>query len=283
MKKYFLSICFLLVTSVAWGVEFVVPEQKIDGLGSVPSGEVVVLSVTSLSEKPQYLETIIYNWTILENGKLKTRGVKEWPDKTSVIFGAGKVDGKIFTVLLNINYLYIVKENNTIKEVATRTRLVTGEVIVGDEPGPGPGPDPGPNPPPPVPPTPEPSLPDGEYKLAKDAYTWAMASVDASSRKGAKALANSFRGLSAAVAAGTITNVEEFLTKSKQANNSALTSAGINPTSWDSFGVSLQRKLYSMYKNKEIGPIQNYATAWNEIATGLDAVAKVSRSNKDDE
>lgn len=124
-----------------------------------------------------------------------------------------------------------------------------------------PGPDPSPNPPAPVP------LPDGKYKLAAQSRDW-VALVAPEHRGKAKDLANSFRGMAAAIAAGTVKKAEDILAQTKASNNAAL---GSSVDAWKPFGAKLQAALEEIDGKGNLIPPDDYKTAFNEIATGLEA------------
>jgi len=126
---------------------------------------------------------------------------------------------------------------------------------------PGPGPEP-------LPPGPAP-LPDGKYKLASQAREW-MSMVPADHRAKAKDLANSFRGIASAIAAGTMKRPEDVLAATKASNNAAL--AG-SMEAWKPWGAKLQAALEKADADGTLRTIDDYKVAWNEIATGLEAAS----------
>jgi len=124
-----------------------------------------------------------------------------------------------------------------------------------------PGPGPEPLPPGPVP------LPDGKYKLAAQAREW-MSTVPDAHKPAAKALANSFRGIASAIAAGTMKRPEDVLAATKASNNAAL---GSSMEAWKPWGAKLQTALEKADADGSLHTIDDYKVAWNEIATGLEA------------
>lgn len=275
MKRQVLALTTLLLFALVVRADdkFTVPDQKINGGGTVSAGDVVVLSVSPIDndKKPENLQNVVYNWKILEDGKIKTKGVQEWPGNDRVVFGAGIKKGKKFTGILSITYLYVVKDKDgKITEVATRSKLLMDEVVVegdvpGPDPGPGPGPNPNPNPPAPV-------LPDGKYKLAKFSYDNSLQKVDASIRKAdSLALATSFNGIASKIASGSFTSLEDILKETQTSNRTALKD---NTNKWENFFIELQKNLYTLYKGKQMATMEDFATAWKEIATGLEAGGK---------
>jgi hypothetical protein len=120
----------------------------------------------------------------------------------------------------------------------------------------------------PTPPTPGPvPLPDGKYKLAAQARDW-MSTVPADHRGKAKDLANSFRGVASAIAAGTMKRPEDVLAATKSSNNAAL---GSSMDAWKPWGAKLQTALEKADTDGTLRTIDDYKVAWNEIADGLEA------------
>ena len=132
-----------------------------------------------------------------------------------------------------------------------------------DPPSPGPGPAPPPPDPVPVP------LPDGKYKLANAAAAWVASSVDPAAKVQAKALAGSFRGIAAAIAAGTLSDPQKILTETRTSNNAAL---GSFVEQWKPWGGKLSAELERLSTEGSLRTADDYRTAWQEIATGLEAV-----------
>lgn len=130
---------------------------------------------------------------------------------------------------------------------------------------------PDPVPVPPSPPGPAP-LPDGKYKLAAQTLDW-LSMVPAEKRALAKPLANSFRGIVSAIAAGTITKAADVLAQTRSSNNAALGEAS---ESWKAFGAKLRQALEKLDRDGTLRTIDDYRAAWEEIAIGLDAGAMPS-------
>jgi hypothetical protein len=251
--------------------DYQVPDQRINAPESVDPGEVIIVSVTQIQNPPQFLYAATYRWKVLENGKIKTN-IKEWPDGTSVLFGAGVIRpgerSRVFTIILSIAYLYVAKEKEDITGIGQRSVLLTTTITVNGSPSPGPGPpSPGPNP------GPTPVIPDGKYGLARIVYQLAMDTVPPGPRaKGAPVLYNSFNGIAASVAAGTLTDPRSLLTQTKTANQTALANAGVSAGDWDNFFVALQRVIFPLHSSGKLNTVQDFAEAWREIAAGLEKV-----------
>lgn len=128
---------------------------------------------------------------------------------------------------------------------------------------------------PPIPPTPPPPgpvpppLPDGKYELANASATWALAFVPVQSRSVSKLLANSFRSMASAIGAGTMKDPQTILTQTREANNLALSG---HVDAWKPWGTKLSETLAKLNAEGKLVTPEDYATAWNEIATGLEAV-----------
>lgn len=127
---------------------------------------------------------------------------------------------------------------------------------------------PDPAPVPPVPPGPAP-LPDGKYRLAAQTLDW-ISTVPEAKRPLAKQLANSFRGIISAIAAGTITKPSDVLLQTRLSNNAALGEAA---DSWKPFGAKLQQALETLDQDGTLRTMEDYRTAWEEISIGLEAAA----------
>lgn len=270
-RPTFAALLFLL--TFAWmshaATEFAVPEQSIVGADkTVPLGELVELNVSAVVTKPEHYLSSAYRWKVYDpvndpftgTVRLVEKKYKEMPGGSSVYFASG-VEAKRLVVICFVTHLYAVKEGDAVKEIATRTSILTAELVIG-------------NPAPPTPPTPDPALPEGRFGLAKftcDAVT-AKVKPDAVRARAAKALANSFRSVASAAAAGTISSPEDMLRKTRSVNDDALTAVNGTVESWSGFTVALQDRLYDLYTSGKIKTVPDYADAWKEIATGLDAV-----------
>jgi hypothetical protein len=274
-KTYFGSIlALLLIYGSVFGQAFPLPNQKLVGSDKVTPGSLAVVAISPIDTPPKGLQEVTYKWMLSENGKEKMDFL-EWPDKQKIFFGAGMPEkDTTYTVTVMVGYLYVNREKDDPKGNITgagqRINLLTHTVFVpGLHPNPGPGPDPNPNPDP----DPTPTFPDGKYGLSKLAYQWARTKVSGNDRKAAPELVKSFQGMASTVAAGTVTSVEDFLKKSKEANTSALSRAGVSPAGWDAFGTALQDHIYELYHDrKTIQTAQDFAIAWNEVAAGLEKV-----------
>jgi hypothetical protein len=265
-----LSVLLVLGLAVRADDRFPLPAQHIVGADEpIGQGEVAALTPSPIKDPPRTLVSSSYSWKLLE-------GTKERPFfeyKDGILFGAG-VKARRLTAICAVTHLYMVRERpddpaSRVVEVATRTNLLIAEVVIGEPPTPPPGPEP---PPGPAPPTPEPSLPDGQFALAKFAFQEAGKVAAADRAKGAAALADSLAGVASAIAAGTLNDPQEILTKTREANDAALSRAGVTAGSWSAFGAALQAELVRLYKDGKLKTKDHYRAAWLELATGLRAI-----------
>lgn len=265
--------------------KFVVPKQTIVGADEpVPPGDVVILKISPIEAKdrPQYLKEVQYRWTVFKNGK-KFERFLPWPDGSVLAFGSG-VDTKVdIKVILTIAYRYEVQEDmkdkdgkvvgKVIKESAIRlVNPLVAQVKIGN------GPD-IPDPVDPVDPidpiVPDPTFPFGKYGLSKVTYDASKSvKLDASSKqKSAQALASNYRGLASAVSAGTIKTAKDLLEKTAAGNEAAFKRVNVAKNEWQAWDDSVEAVLVKLNKtDKTLVTLQDFVTAWNEIATGLDAV-----------
>ena len=270
MKRFYASILFLLLlVGNVFSTDFVVPEQKIVGVEEpIPVGEVVVLKPSRILDVPKHLVGTGYSWVILENGREKTR-VAQGVDN-SIFFGSG-TQGKRLTAILYCNYLYVVREGDKpdgkIVEVATRNRKSVVEIIVGT-PDPNPNPGPGPNP------TPDPVIPDSKYGLTKLSFSAAKKMPTANRVTAAKALAKSYRGMSSKVAAGAINKIEDLLKETASNNRSVIKDLSLNPSDYRDFSKIIEDEVFSLYNDKKLNSMKDFADAWLEIADGLEKVVQ---------
>ena len=132
-----------------------------------------------------------------------------------------------------------------------------------------PGPGPGPNPPGPTP-NPDP-LPPGKYGLASFARDSAAGvSLDpAAKTKSATALASSFDSIASTIAAGAIKTPADAI-GATQANN--ITALGTYRDAWRPWAETLRVKLNGLSDGGQMVSMEDYTTAWREIATGLRSV-----------
>lgn len=239
--------------------DLVIPQQKIVGAEApIPLGELVDLTISKITDPPKYFVSYSVAWKVFDGDKEKR--VREYQD--GIFFGAGIVPKKM-TALVAVTYLYVIKDMDKITDVATRTVIISTPVTIGDGNDPDPAPDPS---------APDPSFPETRYNLHKKAYNLAMSKVPAAARKaGAQNIAKSFESIASAVSAGAINEVDDILRKTTEANRSAV---GNSRADWEPFFKQMQDVLYTLYENKQMVNVSDFAEAWREVASGLKSIKK---------
>lgn len=262
-------VALLLFVATAGATEFVVPAQKIvGGELPVPLGELVILGISPIENKPEHYTTSSYKWKVLDQHGFEKR-ILETPD--GIHLGSG-VKPSTIIVICSATHLYIVKDaSNKITQIATRSVLILTKVSIGD---PAPNPNPNPNPDPNPKPIPPPVFPDGKYKLSKATYDMVIAKVAQSPNqiKGAAALATSFKTISTQIAAGALKDPTDILNKTKLSNQKALNDTQIPLSVWANFFVEIQEAIYPMWESGLINNADDFRQAWAEISAGLEAV-----------
>lgn len=271
LKIIYFSLFFLLLTATTSqaGRQFDKPQLTIQGAEEpIPQGEIVILTVSPLGPKPDFLKTVQYDWRVIENGKLKQR-IIAWHDNTKLIFGASDPKSKIY-VILNIAYYFeVMGENNKLLESALLLDTQFAEVKIKPwNPGPGPGPDPEPDP---NPPEPGPYLPD---ELSKQIYSWTSKITLGKELKvkACHAIAGNFESIASSIAAGAIRDLRTALAETKKANDNTLKQYGFSANSFDEFSKNLQQLLFDRYKAGSLNSPEQIKEAWNSIAIGLKGV-----------
>ena len=249
-------LAIAVCTNSLFGADFIIPQQKIVGAEApIPLGELVDLSVSPIKDPPKYFVSYSLAWKVFDGDKEKR--VREYQD--GIFFGAGVVNKKM-TALVAITYLFAIKEGDRISEVGTKTVLLSTPVIIGSD-----SPDPSPDPV-----EPEPSFPESRYSLNSKAYKAAMSKVPTQARKaGAKNIAKSFESIASAVSAGALNQVDDILKKTTEANRAAV---GNYRADWEPFFKYMQDALYTLYEEKQMVNVNDFAEAWREVATGLKSV-----------
>lgn len=257
-KFYFaLAAALVLLGNFIFAADFVVPQQKIVGAETpIPLGELVDLSISPIKDPPKYFTSYSVAWKVFDGDKEKR--VREYQD--GIFFGAGVVP-KRMTALVAVTYLYTVKEGDKITDVGTKTVILSTPVIIGEDPGPDPAPDPV---------NPEPTFPETRYNLGSKAYKAAMSKVPSTARRaGAKNIAKSFESIASAVSAGALNQVDDILKKTTEANRAAV---GNYRADWEPFFKYMQDVLYTLYEDKQMVNVNDFAEAWREVASGLKVV-----------
>lgn len=128
-----------------------------------------------------------------------------------------------------------------------------------------PDPDPAPPPPPPPPPTPGPT----KFGLVNAVRAWAAAHVPPANRPQARALADSFRAVDAAIAAGTLRDAAAILHETREGNGRALGGAR---EAWMPFFRAMEGELRRHHDSGALRTPADYREAWIEVAVGLEGV-----------
>jgi len=246
---------------------FPLPKVQILGIDKpYPLGELVDISLSPVDPATPNLASTSVVWKVFDfeaGGGVVEKKIREYQDG-SVSFGTG-IKNKKMLVLASVTHLYIVKDGDKVGEVATRSQVLTGQIQIGE-------------PPPPEPPPPPTPLPDGKFRLAKFAYDSAMSLVSPTSDRatGADVVAKALKSVVSATRNGTIKTNEEFLKQCKDATDKAFIQAKLSPTVWNQFGIALQNKLYSLYKDeRKLNTVQDFADAIDEVVNGLQSFSTV--------
>ena len=156
---------------------------------------------------------------------------------------------------------------------ADNTILHSTPVIVGGDgpspsPGPGPRPDPSPPGPGPAPPAPPSPPAPGKYNLAPFVFEQTM-KLTPSARQKAPAVAGVFRGVAAAINAGTLRTGNQIADETRKGVTQAY---GTEAAAWKPVDTSVQQALAKLAAEKRIRSAAELAEAYDEIALGLEAV-----------
>jgi hypothetical protein len=283
VKRVMFALCaVLLLAGGARADEFVVPKQVVQGADSpVPLGEMVDLSLSPVPDpKPQYLASTSEVWHVFDvdpaSGKLTEKRVREYSDsdgRRGVFFGAG-VRNKRMLVVVAVTHLYVVRDDkdpSRVTRVATKTVLLTADLVVGspDPVPPAPDPTPGPKPPPPGP-----SLPDGKFGLAKFVYDQVVANTPADTRvKWCQAHVKAYRNVVAQVKAGGLKDARAVLVETGKQVAAAKKDAGLTgDPGWAKVADAVEEKLYGLYTDRKLNSAEDFGQALDELAAGLDAI-----------
>ena len=249
-------ICLLFFCNFVFAESFVVPEQKIVG-AEVPIalGDLVDLSVSPIQNPPKFLVSTVYSWKVFD-GYTEKR-IRNY--ENGIFFGSG-IQNKRLKAIVSITHLYVVKENDKLIETAIRTNFISTDIFIGEE-----EPD--------VPPSPEvePEFTDSKYQLSKFIYD-GLKPVKLSKSdkiKQCTAIASSFDGIAAAIAAGTIATLEDILKKTAESNKAALTRSGGDRAKWETLFTDIQEKLFSLYQTGKMQTKEDFSIAWKEISLGF--------------
>ncbi len=272
MKTMLLALSVLLLLNAPiWGVEFIVPNQKIEVVGGEPIqiGDLVNLKLSPLGDKPKYLETVSYNWQIfeIENNSITEKDrakIKFVNDE--VIFGTGIKTRKVF-VQVAVTYTFVEKDKLSISKIETKTILLNKLIQIGGE-------DIGTNTPViPNPPPVKPSL-ESKFGLTKFVYEETI-QVDVAERiNGAIALSQSFANLSKKITDKQLPTLQDILTTTTKQNKKSMEESGASIDAWQVWSINLQKRLILLHESKKLVSASDYAEAWLEISEGLSEAIK---------
>lgn len=246
---------------------FDVPSQKIEGAESpIDLGEVIMLNLSKIDKVPKDFASYTVEWKVYDKGVEKK--FFKTNDGTGIFFGSGITKRKI-TVFAAVSYLYVIKDGDKLVEAGVKSQFLTATVSVG-------GVAPGPDPIDPVDPdVVDPTFPDGTFKLAALSYKLGKA-VPATAKGGAKHLAKSFSSQAAKIAAGqellTANDIKKVLEETTEANRKALKDNSVDTSAWNDYFTALQDEIFELYSNDKLKTKSDFATAWREISSGLEAV-----------
>lgn len=251
---------------------FIIPNAKIGGVDEkVEFGDLI--SLTADIDKSQFSDSLTqvkYQWVVLENGERKKK-VEIWPDGSRVFFAVGK-ESKEYTVILDIDCLFEVRDGDVIKQADINSPdPIVAKIIVGADPNPNPKP---PAPPGPDPkPTPDPTFPDGQYGLASFSYQALKADPNLSQAEKAALggkLAEKFDGVASQIGAlATMKDPASIIKATSQAINQGFTELSIDIGKTQLLKTKLSDKVFDLYKTQTIKNADGFQVAWREIAFGL--------------
>jgi hypothetical protein len=218
-------------------------------------GDLVDLSVSPIQNPPKFLVSTVYSWKVFD-GYAEKR-IRNY--ENGIFFGSG-IQNKRLKVIVSITHLYVVKEGDKLVETAIRTNFISTDIFIGEE-----EPD--------VPPSPEiePEFTDSKYQLSKFIYD-GLKPVKLSKLdkiKQCTAIASSFDSIAAAIAAGTITTLEDILKKTAESNKAALMRSGGDRAKWEALFTDIQEKLFSLYQSGKMQTKEDFSIAWKEISLGF--------------
>jgi len=235
--------------------EYEIPPLEIGGIDTYyPLGEAVQVWAKPILEKPEFLKSVAYSWTVLPSKKIII-----WPDSTRVIFGAG-VENTSYTIILTASYVYVKPNKDGELIIAQRAIRRVSEVKVGDG-------------------SQIPSNPDDPQKpqdpdlagLSKNAYDW-TAYVEkrpdyseSDLKKDAAVLASNFTQISKDIESGELVSISDILSKTKSINDGG----AINRGAWLPWFTKMSQFLQNAFNSGTIKTPQQFSSAWKEISQGL--------------
>lgn len=258
------ALSFLLMATTIFGADITIPDQKIiGGEKPIPLGELVDLSLSPIQFKSPSLVSSSAEWKVVTSNGGKEQKIKS--NSEGVFFSSGTKNESLI-VYCFVTHLYVVKDGTAIKSIETRSIILRADLAIGDG-----KPFPGPQPPTPTP-VPNVILPDGKYKVSQTIYNSSMQVASNNRVKAAKALSASFKGVSAAIAAGVLSDPEDILRKTKESNLTALVNAGIDKKEWEAVFKEFMEVSFNLYEKKVVTTAGDFKDLWNEVAIGFEAV-----------
>lgn len=256
------------------GVKMAEIKQTLSGLDKeVPIGTLIKVKVSPLSAPANSVITAIYNYALLENGKLSNNieiltGSERTGDPartgSDMIF-AVKDNTTKYQVIFSVNYIETKVGTSEIISVQKAPIQIYDIKVSGYVP-PVPGPD---------------VIPDGNFGLIRSVY---LESIKLTLDKDKKIklftnLSNAFSGMSSKIAAGVykddnddanqVKRVEDFLKETKALVNQAITDSGVELKVLDgNVDVVVKSALEKAYETGKMRKFADYQAAWAEIAEG---------------
>lgn len=238
------------------------PALNVGGADSpIPLGELVQLWVKPPDIIPDNLYSTAYTWTLLPNKNFVT-----WPDKTRILFGSG-IQSTTFVAVVTASHVFVEKNaegdfNDIIQRTVTKmvtVKIGDGTVIIPPPGGGGGGNGNGGG-----------VIPPGITGLAKQSYDWTIAVNVASKKADAAKLAASFTAVAAQIQNGSLRDVSAILNATKESNDRAITTR----EQWLPWFTRMSEHLQKSFSNGSIKTLQQFNTAWLEIAKGLQTASQ---------
>lgn len=230
------------------------PELVIEGVDKpYPLGEMVKLGVKPMAEKPEFLASVTYSWTILPN-----REVVIWPDATKIFFGTGTTK-TTYTIILNASYVYVEEAGKVAHRAVTKTVQVKvgGEPQDVDEDEGDVIPD--------IPNVPELS------GLSKKALDWVgLVENNATLKEDANTLAGNFTMVAGMVEQGKLDTIDKIMAETKKMNDSGI----INSTAWRPWFREMTLYLETEFNEGKLTSPAQFAQTWRQISIGLAIAAQ---------
>lgn len=224
------------------------PTARVVGPATAQAGDLVVLDASQS-------EAMGFAWVLADS------------DKTFLPVDEGK--RVVFATGTAGRYTFVLVAANADAQGKPAVALAKHSLVVGGQP---PGPDPNPPGPNPNPDPPAP-LPPGRFDLARQARDWAASVMlpNADRVRTAGVVASNFESIATAIAAGTVSSIDDALAKLRTQNQTSLSAteyqawkAGWNPQ----FNAALSR----LDGENKLPGLSETAEAFREVASGLRAV-----------